>query len=63
MIARIAGCIEQGQADGSLPSGEAFSKATALYQLWLGASLLSKLSRDSRPLESAMDTTMLMLSA
>ncbi|MBA6419014.1 TetR/AcrR family transcriptional regulator [Pseudomonas sp. 5Ae-yellow] len=63
VIARIAGCIEQGQADGSLPSGEAFSKATALYQLWLGASLLSKLSRDSRPLESAMDTTMLMLSA
>ena len=61
IIERIAGCIEQGQRDGSLPQGDAYRTALALYQLWLGASLLSKLHRNSRSLENAMATTLMML--
>ncbi|TWC62841.1 TetR/AcrR family transcriptional regulator [Herbaspirillum sp. SJZ099] len=57
-IARIAGCIEDGIADGSLHTVlEPLATATMLYQLWLGASLLSKLSRDRVPMESAMHVT------
>lgn len=61
IIERIAGCIEQGQRDGSLPQGDAYRTATVLYQLWLGASLLSKLHRNSRSLENAKATTLAML--
>lgn len=63
IIARITACIEQGQQDGSLPLGDAYRTATALYQLWLGASLLSKLHRNSRSLENAMATTQTMLAS
>lgn len=63
IIARITACIEQGQQDGSLPVGDAYRTATALYQLWLGASLLSKLHRNSRSLENAMATTQTMLAS
>ena len=63
IIARITACIEQGQQDGSLPLGDAYRTATALYQLWLGASLLSKLHRNSRSLENAMATTQAMLAS
>lgn len=61
VIERLTACIEQGQRDGSLPSGNAQQTATALYQLWLGASLLSKLHRNNQPLHSAMLTTEAML--
>jgi TetR/AcrR family transcriptional repressor of nem operon len=61
IILRIADCIKQGQHDGSLPQSDAYRTATALYQLWLGASLLSKLHRNTRSLESAMTTTQIML--
>lgn len=61
IIQRLAGCIEQGQRDASLPHGDSYQTATALYQLWLGASLLSKLHRNSRPLDNAMITTLGML--
>ncbi|MDX1299113.1 MAG: TetR/AcrR family transcriptional regulator [Pseudomonas sp.] len=63
IIVRIADCIAQGQRDGSLPQGDAYRTATALYQLWLGASLLSKLHRNSRSLENAMATTLVMLAS
>ncbi|WP_187669618.1 TetR/AcrR family transcriptional regulator [Zestomonas carbonaria] len=63
IIERIAACIEQGQLDGSLPQGDARQMASALYQLWLGASLLSKLHRNGRPMEEAMATTRTMLGA
>ncbi|WDZ95312.1 TetR/AcrR family transcriptional regulator [Herbaspirillum sp. WKF16] len=57
-IARIAGCIADGVADGSLHTVLApLPTATMLYQLWLGASLMSKLSRDRAPMESAMQVT------
>ncbi|WP_034294344.1 TetR/AcrR family transcriptional regulator [Herbaspirillum sp. RV1423] len=57
-IARIAEAIREGIAEGSLHAVLEPSKtAQMLYQLWLGASLLSKLSRDRDALESAMEVT------
>jgi TetR/AcrR family transcriptional repressor of nem operon len=57
-IARLAQCIEEGQADGSLPASlDAAKTAQTLYQLWLGASMLAKLSRSRMELDSAMETT------
>ncbi|NWA24486.1 TetR/AcrR family transcriptional regulator [Pseudomonas gingeri] len=61
IIERLTDCIEQGQRDASLPSGNAHLTATALYQLWLGASLLSKLHRNGRSMENAMVTTKTLL--
>lgn len=57
IIQRLTQCIEQGQQDGSLQVADAKQTATALYQLWLGASLLSKLHLNSLSLQSAMLTT------
>lgn len=58
IIDRLARCIEAGQADGSLPATEdARPLAAALYQRWLGASLLAKIARDRAPLDAAMADT------
>ncbi len=58
IVQRIAQCIEDGRADGSVPTHlPAQSTALSLYQLWLGASLLSKLRRDNSPFEHAMLAT------
>ncbi len=43
IIERLVGCLGQGRDDGSLAPCDARHMASALYQLWLGASLLSKL--------------------
>ncbi|BEV17082.1 TetR/AcrR family transcriptional regulator [Herbaspirillum sp. DW155] len=57
-IERIAGCIADGIAEGSLHTVlDPLATATMLYQQWLGASLLSKLSRDRAPMEAAMLVT------
>lgn len=58
VIGRLAEAIENGRADGSLPAGETPRQlAQTLYQLWLGASLLTKLRRDASALEGAMSAT------
>jgi TetR/AcrR family transcriptional repressor of nem operon len=57
VVARITTSLEQGQADKSLPDGNARSLAETLYQLWLGASLLNKLQRTGQSLDTAMATT------
>jgi TetR/AcrR family transcriptional regulator, transcriptional repressor for nem operon len=58
VIDRLARCIEAGTADGSLPPmADARALAITLYQNWLGASLLAKITRDRAPLESAMAAT------
>ena len=62
VVARIAGLIEAGVADGSLPALEPRSTAQMLYQLWLGASLLGKLHRNSDALEGAMKFTQQLMS-
>lgn len=61
-IQRLAHCIEDGKADGSLPVArgpkvDAEALATTLYQTWLGASLLAKITRDRGPLDIAMTGT------
>ncbi len=57
-IARIAAVIAEGIADASLHTVLAPERtAQMLYQMWLGASLLSKLSRDRVALDAAMDVT------
>lgn len=58
VIERLARCIEAGWADGSVPATpEARVTASALYQRWLGASLLAKITRDRAPLDAAMMDT------
>ena len=62
VMARIADCIAEGIADGSLQVGlEPQKTAQMLYQLWLGASLLAKLQRDRGPLENAMEISLSVL--
>jgi TetR/AcrR family transcriptional repressor of nem operon len=56
---RLAACIVDGVADGSLRGPfDAERTALTLYQMWLGASLLTKLRRDRSALETAMDATL-----
>ena len=57
VVARITQLIEAGISDASLPPLEAQSTAQMLYQLWLGASLLGKLHRNSNALDNAMKFT------
>ncbi|ACB94606.1 TetR/AcrR family transcriptional regulator [Beijerinckia indica] len=58
IVRRLARCMEEARADGSLPDlGDSQHMAMTLYQLWLGASLLAKFTRDPRPFEEAMITT------
>ncbi|WNO62109.1 TetR/AcrR family transcriptional regulator [Rheinheimera sp. MMS21-TC3] len=61
VINRLTACIEAGIADGSLAVSQAEFTATSLYQLWLGASLLTKLHRDQRHLDLAMKMTQQLL--
>jgi TetR/AcrR family transcriptional repressor of nem operon len=58
IVSRLARAIETGAAEGSLTiDGDADAVAQSLYQLWLGASLMVKIERDTKPFESAMLTT------
>lgn len=57
VIDLLSACVEQGQQDGSLPANDARQTASALYQMWLGGSLLNKLHRDGKPLAQTMTAT------
>ncbi|MES2936542.1 MAG: TetR/AcrR family transcriptional regulator [Pseudomonadota bacterium] len=58
IVQRLARCIEAGGADGSLPAmADAQAVAATLYQTWLGASLLAKIARDRKALDTAMADT------
>lgn len=58
IIERLAGCIAEGLADGSLSANpDARHTALTLYELWLGAALLSKVRRDRSTLDTAMAAT------
>ncbi len=57
IVARIAGVLDTGMADGSIPPLDAPATAQTLYQLWLGASLIGKLNRNALALENAMAFT------
>lgn len=58
IIERIATCLQAGAADGSLQTGaDPHELAQTLYQMWLGAALLTKLRRDPSALRSARAAT------
>ncbi len=58
IIERIAACLREGGADGSLrAAGEPGDLAETLYQMWLGAALLTKLRRNASALRSARAAT------
>ncbi|MBB6251046.1 TetR/AcrR family transcriptional regulator [Nitrospirillum iridis] len=62
IIVRLGQALEDGVADGSLDlPGAACPTAETLYQTWLGASLMAKISRSATPLEAAMRATRAML--
>ncbi|MEP2717894.1 TetR/AcrR family transcriptional regulator [Pseudophaeobacter sp.] len=62
MTKRLAKTIADGQRDGSIAATVQPDLAgPALYQMWLGASLMAKLSRSPDPLLQAMQTTQAML--
>lgn len=55
---RLARAIEAGVAEGSLAiDGTPDCVAQSLYQLWLGASVMVKIVRNTQPFEAAMMTT------
>ena len=59
----LAECIREGALDGSLP-GDIYAQNTALtlYNLWLGATLLTKVRRDRSALDAAYKATLQLLS-
>jgi TetR/AcrR family transcriptional repressor of nem operon len=58
LLAQLTACIADGIQDGSLSADLIPDQsALALYELWLGATLLTKLRRDSSALDQAMLTT------
>ncbi|ADI29223.1 TetR/AcrR family transcriptional regulator [Methylotenera versatilis] len=58
IISRLAGVIDGGMADGSLNiEADANSLAQTLYQMWLGASLMAKITRSIDPMNNAMAAT------
>jgi len=62
IIARLAIAIEHGVADGSLATvADPAHMAHTLYQLWLGAALLTKLRRDRSALQAAWQATQALL--
>ena len=55
---RIAQAIEGGVAEGSFTIDEdTTTVAESLYQLWVGASVMVKISRSLQPFETAMTST------
>jgi len=58
IIGRLADCVEAGRVDRSLSvAADAKAVATTLYQSWLGASLLAKITHARAPLDQAMADT------
>lgn len=58
ILKRLSTCVAEGLADGSLPpSLDPETTSQALYQLWLGASLLAKVRRDATSFDLALETT------
>mgnify|MGYP004708667207 FL=1 len=58
IISRLARALEAGVSEGSLTiEGKPDAVAQSLYQLWLGASVMVKIVRNTGPFVSAMETT------
>ncbi|NHB95319.1 TetR/AcrR family transcriptional regulator [Photorhabdus stackebrandtii] len=65
IIMRLAAVVERIVGEGGLEctAEETFPLAEMLYQTWLGASLMAKITQSSVPLQSAMTTTKRLLNA
>ncbi|RYY78967.1 MAG: TetR/AcrR family transcriptional regulator [Moraxellaceae bacterium] len=62
LITQITSVLNQGFEDQSIKTQpNAATAAQVLYQMWLGAALLSKLQKDKAPLQHALHATQLML--
>ncbi|MHB8283129.1 MAG: TetR/AcrR family transcriptional regulator [Caulobacteraceae bacterium] len=62
IMSRLAHAIAAGVTEGSLAVDSAPEQvAQTLYQLWLGASVVVKITRTAQPFESAMATTLQIL--
>ena len=58
LVARLAQLLREGMADGSVrPQSDPDATAATLYGQWLGAAILSKLSRSPAPLQMALADT------
>jgi len=63
IIQRITSMVEQGQADGSISAASPPTVlAEGIYQLWLGASLLVKVTHSEQPFDVAMTNSQRLLS-
>ncbi|MCC2978324.1 TetR/AcrR family transcriptional regulator [Sphingomonas sp. PL-96] len=63
IVSRLTAALEVGVADGSLHIEDpAADVAAALYNQWLGASVMAKIVRTHDPFESALQSTRRMLS-
>lgn len=62
VIERLAQVIQNGQQDGSLcQTLPAPMLAAALYQTWLGATLMVKITKNAQPFEVAWQTSSVLL--
>lgn len=62
IIQRLEWLISAGRSDGSIPQGlPANELAAALYQLWLGTALVSKVNRDESSITNASRCTTYLL--
>lgn len=58
VIERLSACIVLGRADRSIPPGEPAERvAASLYQLWLGAALVTKVRHGSDAFDAAKMST------
>lgn len=58
IVDRLTVAIEAGRAEGSLHvMGEPYAVAQSLYQLWVGASVMVKITKSMQPFATAMATT------
>ena len=59
IIERLGQCVAEGLADHSLSSDfDAHQTALSLYELWLGAALLTKVRRERSAMDAAMMATL-----
>jgi TetR/AcrR family transcriptional regulator, transcriptional repressor for nem operon len=58
IISRLKTIVAEGFEDGSIQrSGDAMQMTVSLYQMWIGATLISRISHDSRSLAQALKKT------
>lgn len=59
VITHLSQVIKTGQEDGSVQSTlPAHKLASSLYQLWLGATLMTKITHSSHPMDEAWQTSL-----